>query len=209
MTVVIRCPVEKLMDLEQKVIDRFGAAISGYNVASFADSPNKGKHHSEESLAKMRESHKKRKPISEETRQRLRDAAAERERMKKESGFRVSDETREKLAAAATGREVSEETRKKIAAANSGKPLSEEHRRKLSDAQRAREKNSEAEVAGRITAALKNKGKERSAEFKALMSSLASNRSEEDVLIVRRKPSQTYVWRANNGATGLRPLLRG
>lgn len=177
--VLIRCSEDKLIELEQRTIDRLNVVRVGFNVAEFADSPNKGRKMSAESRAKISASSKNRKPISEETRQRLREAAVERERMKKETGFQVSDETKAKLAAAGKGREVSAETREKIRAANAGRPLTEEHCQKLSKAQRAREKRSEAEIAGRKAAAEKNTGRKRSESFGEQMSELASNRSPE------------------------------
>lgn len=177
--VLVRCPINELLQREQEMMLIFNAVDGGYNCAKYAGSPHKGRKHSLESRAKMRESQKNRKPITEETHRKMREASAAREQVKKDAGYVVSDETKAKLAVAGQGRKVSDETREKMRVANSGKPLSEEHRQKLSDAQRAREKNSEAEIAGRIVGAAKNKGKKRSDEFRQQMSELASNRTEE------------------------------
>lgn len=177
--VLVRCSVNELLQREQEWIFSFDSVNNGYNCAKHAGSPMKGRIQSDETKAKMAASHKARKPISEETRQRMREASALRETDKKAAGFKVSDETKAKLKAAGKGREVSVETREKIRLANAGKPLSEEHRQKLSDAQRAREKNSEAEIAGFAAAARKRTGVKRSEEFKQRMSAPASNRTEE------------------------------
>lgn len=118
----------------------------------------KGRHHTEESKAKMREACKTRphRHHSEETKAKMR---ATRQRMREEGRDRMSDEAREKLHAAwernpdrkpwNTGVHgvYSDEYRDKIGAGHRGIPLSEEHRRKLSEAARLRRMSSQADVA--------------------------------------------------------------
>lgn len=177
-SILTRCPEDELLEKEQRVMNRLGASKRGYNVAIFAEAPNRGRKMSDEARKKISEAAKFRKPISEETRQRLRDAAKKREEMKRVNGFAVSEETRQKLSDAGKKRVFSEEVKKKISEANSGKPLSEEHRAKLSAAHKARERT-EAEMEGRKKAAASNAGKKRSEDFCQRMSEIASNRSEE------------------------------
>jgi group I intron endonuclease len=175
---MLRCPVEELIEMEQAMIFAFDAVDNGYNVAAKAGSPMSGRKHSDKTLERMSESHKGRKPISEETRQAMRVSSKIREAEKKANGFVVSEETRVKLAAAGKGRAVSEETKEKIRKANSGRSLSEEHRQKLSDAHKGKPL-SEAQIAGNVAGGLANTGKKRSEAFRQMASYLASNRSEE------------------------------
>lgn len=129
-TVLERCDKEALLVREQRWIDELNAVDDGYNVAIWAESPMRGKKHSEETRERMRESHKKRKPISEETREKIRQAAIQREKEKKDSGYEVSTETKAKLIEKLTGRPVSKETRAKLSASNKGQQLTEEQRAK-------------------------------------------------------------------------------
>ena len=129
-SILLRCPVDSLLDMEQKIIDKLNVINEGYNVALFANAPHKGRTHTPETLAKMSEAHKGRKPISEETRERMREASVKREAKKKAEGFVVSDETKAKLVAKLTGRPVSAETRAKMSANHKGNQLTAEQREK-------------------------------------------------------------------------------
>lgn len=125
-TILERCGKDELLEREQCWIDKLNAVDGGYNVAAWAESPFKGKAHSDETRQKMRDSHKGRQPISEETRQKLRDAAKRREEQKKQEGFTVSEETRAKLSEAGKGRVFDEETKAKISASNKGQKMTPE-----------------------------------------------------------------------------------
>lgn len=71
-------------------------------------SPFKGKHHTEESKAKLREAAKHRPPVSDETRKKLSDAG---------KGKQLSDYQRQRIRESNSTRIVSEETKRKISAA--------------------------------------------------------------------------------------------
>ena len=146
--VVGKCSPERLIDLEQEVIDHLKPE---YNLAPTAGS-QLGWVHSIESRRKMSESHKgqtpsnKKKSPSEETRKKM----SESQRRRKP----ISNETRRKLSIAAKGnirrlgcepwnkgkKVTSEETLRKMSEVQKGKTLSAEHRQKISDAHKRRQK---------------------------------------------------------------------
>ena len=88
------------------------------------NNPMYGKHHTEETKAKMR---KMRLPFSEEHKEKLRKAWVERRKRP------ISEETRAKMRKANTGRKHTEETKKKISLSKIGHEVSEETRKKLSE----------------------------------------------------------------------------
>jgi group I intron endonuclease len=139
------------------------------NLSLAADSPMRGRHHSEETRAKLSAAQtgkpsgwKGRSPDAA-TRAKIADAA----RGNKNSVGRIaSAETRAKIGAAGKGRKASPETRARMSAASKGvpkKPLSPEHRAKLSAALKGRKptftgRQHSAESRAKMSAALKGKG---------------------------------------------------
>ena len=119
---------EELNDYEIKYIELFDASEKHnrdfYNIAlgggviglKGEDSPNYGKHQSEEHRRKNSEAHKGKK-ATEEARKKMSEAGKEKE---------FSEEHRRNLSKAGKGREFSEEHKKKIGEGNRGKKRSEE-----------------------------------------------------------------------------------
>lgn len=131
--------IECLLQREQAWIDRLRVQKRGYNVASFAVAPMRGRHHTPEAIAKQRVAQTgKPHPLSPEARSR---AAA---RLLLRPMVRPAEATR-RMAAALRGRTLSPETRAKMSVAKQlpRKPLPLATREKLSKIQSARKKGAE------------------------------------------------------------------
>jgi hypothetical protein len=86
---------------------------------------NLGKHHSEESIEKMRKSRRGCPAWNK---------GITGVQVSPNKGKHMSEEIRKKMSESCKGRRLSEETKRKIGDASRGKPLSEEHRQKIRDA---------------------------------------------------------------------------
>lgn len=111
--------IESLLSREQHWLDETAAYRSGYNICPTAGNCL-GRKWRPETIAKMSESARRRPPISDETRAKL--SAIQKA---------VPAHVRQRIAERIKGRSPSMETRQKIAAANTGKTHSSETRAKL------------------------------------------------------------------------------
>ena len=118
--VVGKCPPERLIELEQEVMDHLKPE---YNLTPTAGS-SLGLAQSIETRRKISDTLKGRK-VSEETKQKIREA---------QIGRRHTEESKQKMSKSQKGHRVSSETRQKIGKIHLGKNPSEETRRKTSEA---------------------------------------------------------------------------
>lgn len=148
--VLAYCPSERLIELEQRMIDEYKAADRdyGYNMNPIAGS-NLGRKFGPEFAAKISEARKGKYNGTDEMRQQL------KERMKGNTyllGHKNSEETKAKLRIARKGRtpalgmKMSEENKQAVSARFKGVPLRDEHKKKISNAHQGKKQTKEYRI---------------------------------------------------------------